>query len=531
MRKCILPVLSFTLLTLVFLLSGCFLISHESSGGCDTEGGNDDNEKSDVLINNKNNALGFVIVCDKSIFNSTKRASQIRSLISINTDVTLDIVDYTDSSSEYEIIVMETPREISEELKSKVDSYGSEDDFNWGFSYNGKQFAIYADSDYAWEQCISEFKSLFFEDGKMMAKQAEMTYISSITRKDYELELKRKDTHLDPIFTSHAVLQRDKPVILYGTGIGSVSVEFMGNTYVGVTEGDTFTVTLPATPAGGPYSISVNIEGTTTVLEDILFGDVILLAGQSNAELPMDQTDYPADEYTSNDRVRTYFVAQHFSDEFSYNSILDNRWAILDEDEASKWCAIAYHLGNKIENEHDVPVGIICVVKGACVIQSFMSVEAQSSFEFSPDELSIEHPCNTNVDRYKCFNQQAMVYNSMFSKIAPYNVSSVIWYQGESNIGKGESKAYDKLLEALISEWREKLMNESLPFIIVKLHNMGNNDGWLAVREAQERAAVNISNCYLVDLDSLGICKDIHPKNKQEVSELIYRAYYEKLYT
>ena len=353
--------------------------------------------------------------------------------------------------------------------------------------------------------------------------------LSHVTHEEHKLELNRKDTHLASIFTSHAVLQRDRPITLFGTGIGHVSVEFLGNTYEGITIGDEFSVTLPATPAGGPYTVTVNIEGETTVLEDILFGDVILLAGQSNAELPLERTDYPEEQYTSNDKVRTYFVAQHFSEEFHYESILDNRWAPLNESEAAKWCAIAYHLGSTIEREKGVPVGIICAAKGASVIQSFMSVQAQAQFSFSPEELSVEHPCNTGVDRYKCFNEQAVIYEKMFSKIHPYTVSSVVWYQGESNIGSGESRVYDKLLEAMINEWRKALGNGDLPFIIVKLHNRNNNSGWLAVREAQERAAKNIPNCYLVDLDPLGICTDIHPKNKEDVSDLIYKTYYENL--
>lgn len=354
---------------------------------------------------------------------------------------------------------------------------------------------------------------------------------SSVSRAEYEEKLRQKDTHLDPIFASHAVLQRDRPISLYGMGTGHVSVEFLGNTYEGVSVDGKFTVTLPATPAGGPYTIAVNIEGEISLLEDILFGDVILLAGQSNAELSLDQTDFPADGYVSNDRVRTYFVGQHFSEEFHYKNILDNRWSLLKEHEAAKWCAIAYHLGNRIESEANVPVGIICVAKGATVIQSFMSVEAQSEFVFKPEELSVEHPCNTTVDRYRYFNNQGIIYEKMFSKIKRYTVSSVVWYQGESNIGSGESLVYDKLLEAMINEWRRDLGDESLPFIIVKIHDRNNHSGWLAVREAQERAAENISNCYLVDLDVLGICTDIHPKNKEAVSELIYTTYYAALYS
>lgn len=527
------------LLSLTLFLFGCFLSPTDNTDKSDgnsieKEPANDEGAKDNslpdvtdgVLLKDKTNEYGYVIVCDKSSKISLDRALEIRYAILESTNVSLEIVNHKTTANKYEIVIPGSDRDVVNSLRNEVNKYSSSEDFLWGFSFNGKQFALYANNDYAWKRCVAEFNQLFFTEGKMVVENTNKSHLSCMTMAEYELEQKRLDTHLAPIFTSHAVLQRDCPVTLYGTGIGNVSVEFLGNTYEAVTEGDRFAVTLPPTAAGGPYTIKVIIEGKVTLLEDILFGDVILLAGQSNAELPMDQTDYPEEEYISNDRVRTYFVGQHFSEEFHYSSILDNRWAILKENEAAKWSAIAYHLGNRIETEQDVPVGIICVVKGASVIQSFMSPEAQAEFNFSPNELSIEHPCNTTVDRYKCFNQQAVIYETMFSKVKGYIVSSVIWYQGESNIGSGESLVYDRLLEAMITEWRTDLGNENLPFIIVKIHNRNSNAGWLAVREAQERAAANIENCYLVDLDSLGICTDIHPQNKAAVSELIYNTYY-----
>lgn len=540
------PIVLMLIFTVLFILTGCFLLPtvqnqpfDDGETDTDTDVNDTENDESTdvtpditdgLLISDRKNEYGFVIICDKTSSESIDRALDIRAAIMDKTSVSLDMKTYRDTSNHFEIIVMDTPRELSTTLKNSVIAGGAKNDFLWGFAFNGKQLAIYANSDYAWGKCLSEFTELFFTEGEMTVSNIDKLHISCVTRQEYDLELKRKNTHLDPIFTSHAVLQRDMPITIYGTGIGRVKIEFLGQWYEGITVDESFYVTLPATPAGGPYTLTVDIEGTVTVLEDILFGDVILLAGQSNAELPLDQTDYSPDDYVSNDRVRTYYVGQHFTDEFTYKNILDNRWSTLDSSEAAKWSAIAYHLGNRIEVEQDVPVGIICVVKGACVIQSFMSPDAQAKFEFTPDELSIEHPCNTTVDRYKCFNQQGMVYEKMFSKITPYTVSSVIWYQGESNIGSGESEVYDQLLEAMINEWRKDLNNESLPFFIVKIHDMSNNEGWLAVREAQERAVKNIPSCYLVDLDSLGVCTDIHPRNKEEVSELIYNVYSDKMY-
>lgn len=480
------------------------------------------------LVGAQSNELGCVIVCDKSDNAAMRRAMQVRAAINVATGTALDVEDEATEHT-YEIVIMDTSRDISGDLKAQVTDSGEADDLLWGFAFDGKRFAIYANGEEAWGRCMKELNARFLADGTLTVKRTDKLLLGRVSAEDYALELLRKDTHLDPIFGDHMVLQRDCEVRLYGTGIGHVSVEFLGNTYEGVTEGNTFTVTLPPTPAGGPYELKIDIEGTQTVLKDVLFGEVILLAGQSNAELPLNQTDTPALEYASNDRVRTFFVGQYFTDEFHYETPLDNRWAPLLKGEAGRWCAIAYHLGRKLEADHDVPVGVICVVRGATVIQSFMSPEVAAEFPFEPEELSSSHPCNTTVDRYKCFNQPGMMYK-LFKKVAPYTVGSAVWYQGESNDGPGESLVYDQLLAAMIELWRTDLENEELPFLIVKLHDRSQRSGWLAVREAQVRAAESIPHCTLVDLDSLGVCSDIHPKNKEAVCGLIYDAYYAALF-
>ncbi|WP_055562971.1 hypothetical protein [Hymenobacter sp. AT01-02] len=52
-------------------------------------------------------------------------------------------------------------------------------------------------------------------------------------------------------------------------------------------------VALPATPAGGPYTITIKGQNTLTV-DDVLVGDVWLASGQSNMELPLRDKNAPA---------------------------------------------------------------------------------------------------------------------------------------------------------------------------------------------------------------------------------------------
>ena len=48
----------------------------------------------------------------------------------------------------------------------------------------------------------------------------------------------------------------------------------------------------------------------------------------------------------------------------------------------------------------------------------------------------------------------ANVFNGMISPLKNFPLAGVIWYQGESNIGRGAQ--YKTLLRVLIDDWREQ---------------------------------------------------------------------------
>ena len=88
---------------------------------------------------------------------------------------------------------------------------------------------------------------------------------------------------LADIFTSGMVLQRRKPIAVFGDGAGHGRIELDG-TAVEFEAQDGFLVHLPPMEAGGPYEMTVTLNGETTVLTDILIGDVYLAGGQSNMQ-------------------------------------------------------------------------------------------------------------------------------------------------------------------------------------------------------------------------------------------------------
>ena len=105
------------------------------------------------------------------------------------------------------------------------------------------------------------------------------------------------------IFSSGMVLQRDKECSIWGkeTQADKVQVIFEGNTYEGDVEDGRFLVKVPAHEAATGCEIKI-CGSSTIVLQDVCFGDVFYLSGQSNMELPVYRTrDVSAEEIDASD--------------------------------------------------------------------------------------------------------------------------------------------------------------------------------------------------------------------------------------
>lgn len=120
-------------------------------------------------------------------------------------------------------------------------------------------------------------------------------------------------------------------------------------------------------------------------------------------------------------------------------------------------------------------------------------------------------------------NKATTLWNGMLTGLAPYRLSGVVWYQGESNTG--QPKAYEPLLKCLMRSWRQLFEQPDLPFAIVQLANymapseQPQQSNWAQLRESQHRAALSDSRAELAVAIDLGEAVDIHPLLKKEVAE------------
>ena len=133
-------------------------------------------------------------------------------------------------------------------------------------------------------------------------------------------------------------------------------------------------------------------------------------------------------------------------------------------------------------------------------------------------------------------NLPTTLYNAVLHPLAPYALSGVVWYQGESNTGN--AAPYGDYLKKLMGCWRDRWQDAQMPFVIVQLANYDGrqqtgfpqpivaqttpmNSGWASLREQQRLTAKDDPRAELACIIDLGETVDIHPLRKKEVAQRI----------
>ena len=142
-------------------------------------------------------------------------------------------------------------------------------------------------------------------------------------------------------------------------------------------------------------------------------------------------------------------------------------------------------------------------------------------------------------------NIPTTLYNAVLYPLAPYAISGIVWYQGESNTGN--PAPYADYLKKLMGCWRDRWQDQQMPFCIVQLANYDGrqqtgfprpitpqtepvNSGWAQLREAQRTAAKADAHAELAVINDLGETVDIHPLRKKEVAERISLCFDKLIY-
>lgn len=118
------------------------------------------------------------------------------------------------------------------------------------------------------------------------------------------------------------------------------------------------------------------------------------------------------------------------------------------------------------------------------------------------------------------------MFNAMIAPLQPLAPTGVVWYQGESNVDKGD---YSVLLPGLVDGWSQ-WFGRDLPFIVVQLPNFGAiqeppaESQWASLRHLQQQVAVRDARVGLAVTQDIGDDADLHPTRKYAVAQRVLQV-------
>jgi sialate O-acetylesterase len=339
---------------------------------------------------------------------------------------------------------------------------------------------------------------------------------------------------LQGLFQSHMVLQREKPIRVWGwadAGEG-ITVTYAGNTQTTTTAADrTWRVELPALPASAePRPLVVQGRTDRVVLEDVLVGDVWLLGGQSNMEFELPKVEGGQLEVVSANfpHIRLFSVPQENGPEFRTSmprqyqwSGFFNRhfrqgyWDVCTPESVREMSGIGYVFGRRLHLATGVPIGLVDVSRGGtCLetwtpqhvlqgldtpevravlaeweekvrafdpqqdlakrIQDFENWKARQIREGKPIPADRVPPTEPHPGPALDMNRPGNAYAGMIAPLAGFAVKGVIWHQGFNNaLVPNGHVLYRQVFPRMITAWRAAFQDPALPFGILSLCTAG----------------------------------------------------------
>lgn len=358
-------------------------------------------------------------------------------------------------------------------------------------------------------------------------------------------------------FTDNAILQRDMPVPVWGTGRpgAEVSIEFAGQTRTTRVNADgDWRVTLaPMSATNEPRNLRVHSCPDDLInLKNIVVGEVWICSGQSNMQMRVKSAPAVEALRPVAKNIRSFTVPNTVA--LTEQDFCEGAWEQTPPDSA-----VALAFAHFLEEATDVPVGILMTSWGSSSIEAWMPRDmagAVPHFKTIMDEFDADRATRKRIeailegprpwpkqDDIFLRRQPNILYNAMMAPLIPYACRGLVWYQGERNTqsmhGMVETPwysrnsgmlKYGKTLKQWIQRYREAWDRPTLHFMVVMLPGYFKSlesgpqlgpehpgtHSWAWMRESQMQA-LELPHTSVVNTIDLGDEKNIHPKDKRPV--------------
>ena len=329
------------------------------------------------------------------------------------------------------------------------------------------------------------------------------------------------DISLPKIFSDHMVVQRNSNLRIWGTAEPNenLTVRFGKQSVVAVANPAGKWVTFVKTgPAGGPYELEVASKdrgGAKVLVTDILVGDIWLCGGQTNMETPISELENADQEITDARNfplIRLFKVQHHQANQPLHDFADVNPWLCCSSDSIKSFSAIGFLFGKKLNQEINVPIGLIDVSREGITLEAWTPYkDLESNGQFSE---MLNHW--NEIDSPNSPIAPGQSFNGMVAPLTGFPMAGIVWIQGEANVGRGAQ--YAKMFPLMINSWRSRL-GPKIPFLFAQLapfrYENFTVEALPEIWDAQLKTFKSVSRTGMVVASDLADLQSIDIKNKE----------------
>ncbi|HEX6182215.1 MAG TPA: sialate O-acetylesterase [Chitinophagaceae bacterium] len=216
------------------------------------------------------------------------------------------------------------------------------------------------------------------------------------------------DVSLPHIFSDHMVIQRDKPIQVWGWAAPgeNVKVELASVSQTVKTGKDgKWKIALPQMSAGGPYTLTVTGKNTMQ-FTDVMIGEVWLCGGQSNMEWPLSSAMNAKQEISDANYPMIRQIKVPRTSELSpKDDIKDASWETCTPATAANFTAVGYFYARELLKELNVAIGLINSNWGGTNVETWIS---NASFFGHPEFAALKSKMPVSFDSLMNSQRQTM---------------------------------------------------------------------------------------------------------------------------
>jgi len=181
----------------------------------------------------------------------------------------------------------------------------------------------------------------------------------------------------DPLYADHAVLQRDRPLVVTGSAAPQEDVTVTlgdARAHAKADAAGRWRATLPAQQAGGPHVLRAASASGEASARDVLIGDVWLCSGQSNMEWPLSRATGADATIASaaDDGLRLLSVPRSSAPSPARDFGEAVAWAAASPESVPGFSAVCYHMVRALRETRQVPIGAINASWGGTQIRAWL---------------------------------------------------------------------------------------------------------------------------------------------------------------